>query len=316
MLGHFFDPEILQDLQIADWGYTTDSKPLSFELFKQWTQQENCSELSYLYDHRKDLRSDLKNIFPEFKSAFVFIFPYSHVKDHAHFSEIKVARYSLGFDGFDYHYVLKERLKKIEEILKIKKTQIDCMAIVDTAPVLERDLAYRAGLGWFGKNSMLIHKQEGSFFMIASLLTSEFFEISPKPLVADHCGTCVACIEHCPTQAIDPSTRTLIAAKCISTFTIETFSEKTPPKGFETTSEIFGCDICQDVCPWNKKPLKAEKIFSSESKMLSFLHDFFSQTRLDMKDAIEKMSARQFQKFFKGTVFSRPTKKGFLKNFL
>ena len=190
------------------------------------------------------------------------------------------------------------------------------MVIVDTAPVLERDLAYRAGLGWFGKNSMLIHKKEGSFFIIASLLTSEVFDISSKDLVADHCGTCHACVEHCPTNAIDPMTRTLIAQNCIATFTIETFSPKTPPKGFETTSEIFGCDICQDVCPWNIKPLKIEKNISRESKMLSFLHDFFSQTRVEIQRKIEQMSGRQFQKFFQGTVFSRPTKKGFLKNFL
>ena len=89
MREHFFDLEILENLKIADWGYTTDSKPLSFDLFEQWTQQENCSELSYLYDHRKDLRRDLKNIFPEFKSAFVFIFPTHRLKTKHIFQKLK-----------------------------------------------------------------------------------------------------------------------------------------------------------------------------------------------------------------------------------
>src|SRR5690606_21900042 len=183
---------------------------------------------------------------PEFQSALVFLFSYQEAKKWLmENKEYTVAGYSLGFGGEDYHRALKSRLQRIAESLN--RPEIKIFFSLDAQPIMERDLAYRAGLGWFGKNSMLISRKEGSYFIIGSILFSEKLEVEPNQIELDHCGKCNACAESCPTEAIDPQTRTLISEKCISTFTIETFKEAPAPDGFEKSrGEIFGCDICQD----------------------------------------------------------------------
>ena len=175
-------------------------------------------------------------------------------KDDPEANGLKLASYSLGFEGMDYHHILRDSLQKIS--LEIKKIYPNCIFShsLDIQPVLERDLAARAGLGWFGKNSMFISRQEGSFVMLGSLFLSTTLPLKEGRIETDHCGTCTRCIDLCPTKAIDPETRTLQSEKCISTFTIELFKEdKVAPLGMDQANgEIFGCDICQDVCPWNK----------------------------------------------------------------
>ena len=194
---------------------------------------------------------------------------------------------------------------------------------LDTQPILERDLAYRAGLGWFGKNSMFINKSKGSFFIIGSLLLSEKLPLSKLKNEVDHCGQCTACIDSCPTQAIDPKTRTILTQKCISTYTIELFKDgTTPPIGFiPGASEIFGCDICQDVCPWNKRVFRnyskinnfKEHEFSKEKE--SLISGFFLKKPLEeIIKKLKGMSNRGFKKQFKGTPIERTGRVGLLKN--
>lgn len=307
----------LKALGILDWGYTEESAPISLKNFEQWLDQELQGPLTYLSDHRKDLRQDIKNIFPGFQSALVFLFSYQEAKKWLLENDRhEVAGYSLGFGGQDYHFVLKERLEQVFNKLKTSHPDIERFVSLDAQPVLERDLAYRAGLGWFGKNSMMIHKKEGSYFIIGSLLLNKKLNIETDKLDIDHCGQCRACIDACPTDAINPDTRTIVAAKCISTYTIEIFKDAEAPEGFDKSrGEFFGCDICQDVCPWNRKPLARVVGKLNLPDQLMFLKEwFFGLPLSELKKIIENDSNRGLKKKLAGTAFDRPGKQGWLKN--
>lgn len=308
-------PELLSELGIVDWGYTEESRPQSYERYHQWVQDGHAGVLNYLSDHRKDLRQDLKNLFPEFESALVFLFSYRPAKkwlmDHQRHD---IASYALGFGGEDYHHALKRSLQRVHEELVKKNPGLKSFMTLDAQPVLERDLAMRAGLGWFGKNSMLIHRQEGSYFIIGSLLLNQKLPLEMKPIDVDHCGQCRACVEACPTLAIDEATRTLKADRCISTFTIELMKEAPAPSGMENSrGEIFGCDICQDVCPWNTKPLMKTPAALSFEKFPS-VGTLFQKSPEELKQFFEEESGRGVQRHLEGTALARPGKKGWLKN--
>lgn len=304
-------------LGILDWGYTEEALPISFSRYENWVGRGLHSPLGYLADERKDLRGDLKKVYPDFESSLVFLFSYQHSKkwmiENNHH---EVAAYTLGFEGEDYHYTLKRRLDQIFQKLKEDRPDLERFIALDAQPVLERDLAHRAGLGWFGKNSMLINQKEGSYFIIGSLLLNQKLNLAGPKLDVDHCGQCHACVEACPTQAIDGETRTIHASKCISTFTIEIFKEASPPQGFEKSrGEVFGCDICQDVCPWNRRPLDRAQARLSLLPQLSFLQEWFYEiSQKDLKTIISQESNRSFKKKTIGTPFDRPGRLGWLKN--
>jgi epoxyqueuosine reductase len=305
--------ELLQELEVLDWGYTEDPIPHSLKHYEDWTSFAHHGSLAYLNDQRRNLRQDLRHVFPEFKSALVFLFSYRSTKKWMlERNRHEVASYSLGFGGEDYHYVVKNKLQKIAASLGGIKTFIS----LDTQPILERDLAYRAGLGWFGKNSMLINRYEGSYFIIGSLLLDHTLDVESNRPDIDHCGSCTACADACPTKAIDASSRTLIADKCISTFTIEMMKEVPPPTGFEKSrGEIFGCDICQDVCPWNSKPLARTIASLNIQESLSFLIEWFYEWPVEkLLEIISQETNRGLRKKLSRTSFDRPRKKGWLKN--
>lgn len=310
--------ELMQELGILDWGYTEESTPLSLSHYEQWVNQEKHGPLGYLADHRRNLRRDIKNVYPEFQSAIVFLFSYQAAKkwmlEH---ERHEVAAYSMGFDGEDYHFALKERLEQIFSALKHDYPELGRFIALDAQPVLERDLALRAGLGWFGKNSMLINQKEGSYFIIGSLLLNQKLPLSSTAVDVDHCGQCNACVEACPTKAIEVDTRTIVADKCISTFTIEMFKEVDAPQGFDKArGEIFGCDICQDVCPWNKKPLGRIAGALKLKEKFSFLREWFYEIpKTSLIQLIQDESNRGLRKKLHGTPFDRPGRTGWLKNF-
>ncbi len=306
----------LKNLGVLDWGYTEEPIPESLKHFESWTNSSGHGPLQYLADHRKHLRRDLRHVYPEFQSALVFLFSYQEAKkwmlENNHHS---VAAYTLGFEGEDYHRALKTRLTQIAESLN--QPNLNYFLSLDAQPVLERDLAYRAGLGWFGKNSMIINQKEGSYFIIGSILLNQKLPIGVSKVDVDHCGQCTACADACPTDAINVETRTVEAQKCISTFTIELFKEAEPPAGFEKSrGEIFGCDICQDVCPWNRKPIS--RIIGELKLKEGFSHLktwFFEWPREKLHDFIHRDTNRGIKKKFLGTPFDRPGRTGWLKNF-
>lgn len=309
------DEDFLKSLGVVDWGYTEEAEAKSFDRFSSWVDRGDAEPLSYLTDHRKSLREDLRKVYPSFESALVFLFSYRPTKkwmleNHNH----RIASYALGFGGADYHYVLKERLIQIFDEIKKSYPSLKCFQSLDAQPVLERDLAYRTGLGWFGKNSMLISRKEGSYFIIGSLLLNQKIDLKIRESDVDHCGTCTACADACPTDAIDLESRTLTAQKCISTFTIEVMKEAEPPKGMEKSrGEIFGCDICQDVCPWNNKPL--EKTGPNlDVKNYPVIEKFLNSPLTNLTQLVEESTGRGIQRLLNGTALARPGKRGWRKN--
>ncbi len=302
------DTAKLESLGIVEWGYTEELKAKSFQSFSRWIKDHH-ETLPYLGTQQSIYnRESLEHWFKDAKSSLVFLFDYTPARKEL-WGSPKVASYALGFEGLDYHDVLPSKLHEIAALLGFADYKIT----LDTQPILERDLALRAGLGWFGKNSMLINQKHGSYFIIAGLILSHKLALTADAVDTDHCGHCNACVEACPTQALDGEKRTLIASKCISTWTIEDRSaDSAPIIGYEKSrGEIFGCDICQDVCPWNKKPLDRAIGFLSERAQ--FWRDWYHQPALAIYEYIQSLSGRALQRFMQGTPFMRPGKKTLLR---
>lgn len=302
-------PEFCLRYGVGDWGYTEEEEARSFEHFKSWESSGRGGPLAYLSGSRGEKRNSLINVYPDFQSALCFLFPYS---PRLFKGDFKMGHYVFSQGGEDYHLSLKKRLHLMgEEIVG----EGNFKAILDIEPVLERDLACRSGLGWFGKNSMLIHKKLGSYFLIGSLLLSlKAREKKQLSLDTDHCGSCQACVDTCPTEAIDLGTRTLNASKCLSTFTIEIFKPSPAPFNFEEFGQVFGCDICQDICPWNQK-IYREKASDLEGEKALLIEEFFFKRPLDQViQDLEEMSNRGFRKKFEGTSLERTGRLGVLKN--
>ena len=319
-----FNDDILQSYHICDWAYGEEAEPVSFHHFENWIQCGHEGPLSYLSDHRFIKRKSLKNVYKDFQSYLVFLFDYSKEREKLqHFyrskksNGFKIASYALGFQGYDYHIVIKDHLLSLGRHLQKQHKGLKFIHSLDVHPVLERDLAYRAGLGWFGKNSLLIHRKYGSFFLIGALLFNKKLSLPKRGLEQDHCGHCTRCVDSCPTKAIDAETRTIVANKCISTFTIELFKkEKSPPSGMEMShGEIFGCDICQDVCPWNQRPLKGGEALDTESEKTSFIMNLFlTKKPSEVFAKFSAMTKRGFRKLLKETPYERTGRDGLLKN--
>lgn len=305
--------ETLQSLGIVDWGYTTETLPRSFSNFEIWAKEAKEHLPFLVKDKASHYRSDLKAWYPEAQSALVFLFSYAPtkkamLKDNFY----RVAGYSLGFNGEDYHPIVKSRIAEIAKLLK-EQNSFEWKFTHDTEPVLERDLAFRAGLGWFGKNSMLISRQHGSYFIIGSLILNRSLPIENATVDTDHCGQCRLCVDACPTDAIEPTTRTIKVKDCISTWSIEDRSgETSAPKGTENgRGEIFGCDICQDVCPWNGKPVdKIEPHLSEASKKWI---KFFSRDLKEIVDELSLITNRGYLRLMDNTVFGRPGRPSLLR---
>lgn len=299
----------LHSMQVLDWSYTESLDASTYDFYDDWVQKKLHADLKYLEDHRKDLRKSLNHFYPEAKSSLVFLFSYQKAaKFNQENEDSKIASYVKGFEGYDYHYWIKDKLTKIASELKLSESEYKLS--IDMQPVLERDLASRAGLGWFGKNSMLINTKHGSFFIIASIILNKTLELDQREVEVDHCGTCTRCVDACPTDAIIAD-KVIDSKKCISHFTIEIFKDHDRPAEFKDDQpEIFGCDICQSVCPWNKKPLKSVEDIQINLGPL----EFFNQDISVIKDKLEQMSNREFRRVFKGTPLERTGRVGLLKN--
>lgn len=212
---------------------------------EEWLRRGYQGKMQYLENHF-DKRLDPTKLVPGAKSVISLVYNYYPEKDLARDQSLHLAKYAY---GEDYHTVIKDKLRTFMEELQQTVGEVSGRAFVDSAPVMERAWAQRSGLGWIGKNSLLLNRQMGSFFFLAELIID--LELEYDGPIKDYCGTCTACMDACPTEAI-PEPYVVDGSKCISYFTIE-LKEALPSemKGkFENW--IFGCDICQDVCPWNR----------------------------------------------------------------
>jgi epoxyqueuosine reductase len=246
-----------------------------------------------------DMRTDPRKLVPGAKSVITLLLNY-YPEQQQQPNAPKIAKYAY---GTDYHYVIREKLNELLAFIKANIGEVDGRGFVDSAPVLERSWAVRSGLGWIGKNGNMLTKHSGSFFFIATLITD--LDLTPDaPFSTDYCGTCTKCMDACPTDAIVSPT-VVDGSKCISYLTIE-LKDALMPQGFEGKMEgwMFGCDICQDVCPWNRfsKP-NHEKHFTPIPEVLNL-----SQA------AWESMSEETFKKVFKDSPIKRTKWQGVKRN--
>ncbi len=223
-------------------------------------------------------------------------------------AEAVIARYAR---GSDYHHIIPPRLEKMLMWLDRQiEGGVRGRALVDTAPVFERELARRAGMGWFGRNTMLIHPRRGSFFVLGLLMVDVDLETT-GPCIEDHCGTCHACIDECPTGALlgreESGAPAIDARRCISYLTIEL---KGPiPHQYRSAigNRVFGCDICQEVCPWNKR-------FAQGDGDPAYRASSPPELLVDLAKEIFDMSEKEYQRRYRGSPLSRPRRKGMLRN--
>ena len=265
---------------------------------EKWLQQGLQGKMSYMENHF-DLRIDPTRLVPGARSVITLLmnyYPASQQEEKAP----KIAAYAW---GEDYHRVIKGKLHELLTEIQQHIGDIAGRGFVDSAPVLERTWAQRSGLGWVGKNGNLINKQSGSFFFIATLIT-DLSLACDDPFAKDYCGTCNRCVEACPTEAILPN-KTIAAKQCISYFTIELKDEILPQEARGKMQDwIFGCDICQNVCPWNR--------FSSPHREPAFepLTEILNLSTREWKNLTEE----GFKKIFGKSPLMRPGYKGILRN--
>ena len=310
MLNELVSKELSGDLR---WGWVSLREPLSLKYYDAWLAAGHHGEMQYLAQHR-DLKADPQSYAPFANSAIVFAFPYFPAKHHP---QLRTALYARSEErGVDYHHSLPRRLHSIVEGLREKFPQEEFRVCVDSSPLLERDLAVRAGLGWVGKNTCVLDRQGGSLFFIVEVLTS--LQAPPSEdkvgsqVPQDFCGTCTRCIDVCPTQAlIEP--RVLDARRCISYWTIE--SKGIAPKSLRDRFEgwFFGCDLCQTVCPWNEKVFGKEPMQALTNPQIT---DADRRHLITELRELMRLSKSQVNRRYRGTPLQRSGAWGLKRNAL
>jgi epoxyqueuosine reductase len=300
----------LLGFELAGIAPATESD--GFDRLRDWLAHGFAGTMEYMQRHG-DARRHPASILPDVRSVIMVAMNYrpdgepgasatggnSPVADAPGSPIGRISRYAR---GMDYHDVLRVRLNRLFDWLRQERP--DCLGrgVVDTAPLLERDFARRAGLGWFGKNTMLLNKRLGSYFFIGAVLTNLELAYDP-PHTAAHCGTCTACLDACPTNAfVAPGL--LDARRCISYLTIEHRGDIPEELRSGLGNWLFGCDVCQEVCPWNRKaPAGVEPLLQGRPD-------------LEKVDLIELLglSEEAFRHRFRGTALLRTKRRGLLRN--
>ncbi|KAA1258904.1 Epoxyqueuosine reductase [Rubripirellula obstinata] len=263
----------------------------------QWIDAGYAAGMNY-FAERRDAYQHPSGVLAGAKSIVVMSFPYpSESENSVSAGHGKIARYA--WPGDDYHDVIHPKLKRICRLIKSSFPESNCRGVVDTAPIMEREIAELAGLGWRGKNTLLLNKKRGSYFLLACVLVDiELPADQPHP--SDHCGTCTACLDACPTDAF-PKPGVLDASRCISYLTIEhrdSIDVELRPK---MADWFFGCDVCQEVCPWNRKPSRSPMVKANELATID-LHELF------------QLDDEQFRERFRKTPLWRTRRRGVLRN--
>ena len=227
--------------------------------FEDWLSQGKQGTMSYL-ERNFDKRLNPKKLVPGAKSVISLTFNYFPPKKISNTNNFIISKYAY---GKDYHYIIKEKLNALFSKIKEKLGNVEGRVFVDSAPIHERAWAKISGLGWIGKNSLLINKNMGSYFFLAEIVCD--LDLEYDSIVSDHCGTCSKCIDACPTNAITEA-QVIDANRCISYLTIENKDDIPKELSQSFNDYIFGCDICQDVCPWNRfsKPHNEKELLPKE----------------------------------------------------
>ncbi|HET8752763.1 MAG TPA: tRNA epoxyqueuosine(34) reductase QueG [Salinimicrobium sp.] len=276
---------------ISPAGFLEEEAPR----LEEYLSEGRHGKMQYLENYF-DKRLDPTKLVEGSKSVISLIlnyFPNEQQQD-----SYKISKYAF---GTDYHFVIKDKLKSLLQFMQHEIGEIEGRAFVDSAPVMDKAWAAKSGLGWVGKNSLLLSKRKGSFFFVAELIVD--LELEYDTPATDHCGTCTACIDACPTQAIVEPYK-VDGSKCISYFTIELKEELPSEVNGKFDDWMFGCDICQDVCPWNRfsKPHN-EPLFNPHP-------DLLSMTRKDWEEITEET----FRTVFKKSAVKRTKYSGLTRN--
>ena len=264
---------------------------------EEWLDKNYQAGMDYMQKNFEK-RKDMKHIHPQAKSVISlrlnYYTPDSHSNDD---TKGKVSRYAW---GKDYHLIIWAMLDELEEELKVIDSKFESISYIDTGPVMDKAWAVRAGLGWLGKHTNVINREVGSWFFIANIITNYEFNYSEQ--IPDFCGTCTACIDACPTNAIIQE-YVIDSNKCISYLTIENKVEIPGEFKDKFDNWLFGCDICQDVCPWNQK-------FSVET----MIKDFHPQNKEFKLDDILEMNEEEFKEKFQTSPIKRAKLSGLKRN--
>ena len=277
---------------ISKAGFLEEEAPR----LENWLNQNHHGEMKYMENHF-DKRLNPTLLVDDAKSVISLLLNY-YPSEIQITDSYKISKYAY---GQDYHFVIKEKLKELLQTIQTEIGEVSGRAFVDSAPVLDKAWAAKSGLGWIGKNSNLLTQQVGSFYFIAELVVD--LDLEYDYATTDHCGTCTACIDACPTEAI-VSPYVVDGSKCISYFTIE-LKENIPQemKG-KMDDWIFGCDVCQDVCPWNRfSKSHNEPLFNPNPELLSM-------TKKDWEEITEET----FKKVFKNSAVKRTKLDGLKRN--
>ena len=265
---------------------------------ENWLNKDYHGKMHYMENHF-DLRTDPRKLLYGAKSVVTVLYNYFTDEKQLDPEAPKISKYAF---GKDYHFVIKKKLKELQQYIISNFGDINVRGFVDSAPVMDKAWAEKSGLGWIGKHSNLINKEKGSYFFIAELILD--LELEADIPIKDYCGTCTRCIDACPTEAIiEPYV--VDGSKCISYLTIE-LKDEIIPKEFNGKMDnwMFGCDICQEVCPWNKfASTHNEKLFEPPPNLLSL-------TKKEWQDLDEEM----FQNLFKKSAIKRTKFSGLKRN--
>jgi epoxyqueuosine reductase len=288
-----------RELGFVACGITHPGPTVHGDRLDQWLATGYAGDMRYLH-RQAERRKDPRLIAPEARSVIVVLDNYFTPDQDGDAAAPRVARYAR---GEDYHRVTQRRLEQLAEFLRANGARLT-RAYADAGPVPERELAQRAGLGWIGKNTMLIHPELGSFCFIGSIFTDLQLETDP-PFELDRCGSCTRCLDACPTEAlVEP--RLLDATRCISYLTIEQKGPIADEMAARFQGYAFGCDICNDVCPWNQRFARPTEIaeFQPRLRWAGKQEDFF-----------ERMSEEEFDREFGATPLERAGLEGMRRNF-
>lgn len=259
---------------------------------EEWLNNNHQGQMGWMANHFEK-RVDPRRLVPGAKSVISLLYNYYPKQEQNQKDAPKIARYAY---GEDYHFVLKKKLKALMNWLNEEVGEVSGRCFVDSAPVMERQWAERSGLGWLGKNTLLINPRKGSYYFLAELIID--LELPVDQPIKDHCGTCTRCIDACPTDAISAEGYLLDASKCISYLTIELKDDI--PDAFAGKMEdwVFGCDICQEVCPWNRfSTPHNEPAFDPHPSLLDMEDKEWQEISEDVFNTIFKRSAVKRTKY-------------------